>query len=141
MKDILEKAIVEGRKTAMAKLADLEAQGPKWRVVDDPNFTVKPKVYGTMLDLCGFAHIKVSGRNSLVSWIKKHAEKDGNGDYKLETQNGRVRLYRSYKTGYNLYLPVECGRQEISVLTAGYEGALRVLAEHGIDGYVVSRLD
>ena len=137
MQDILEKAIVEGKKAAMAKLADLEAQGSKWIVKD--GFTGQE--VGRMLDLCGFAHIEISGRNPLVSWIKKHAEKDGNGDYKLETQQGRVRLYKGYKTGYNLYLPVECGRQEISVAVAGYQAALRVLAEHGIDSYVVSRLD
>jgi len=137
MQEILEKAIVAGQKAAREKLADLESQGSKWIVQD--GFTGQE--VGRMLDLCGFAHVKISGRNSLVSWIKKHAEKDGNSDYKLETQNGRVRLYRSYKTGYNLYLPVECGRQEISVAVAGYQAALRVLAEHEIDGYVVSRLD
>ena len=139
---IVLKAITEGKAKAQQKLDELKANGAKYVVVDDPQFTENPKSYGTMLDLCGFAHIHLNGRNPLIRWIKKHGQSNSHsGDYAVKTELGEVRAYKAYRTGYDLYLPVELRRQEISVKVAGYQGALEVLQQHGIDGYVRSRLD
>ena len=138
---VLFEAIVAGRRAAREQLQKLMEKGARYIVVDDPEFTDNPKVYGTILDLCGFANIRLSGRSPLVRFIKKNGFRSGYYSYVLYTKYGKVEIYKAYPKGYSLYLPIDNGRQEVSVKEAAYQAALEVLKKHGIDGWVYSRLD
>jgi len=138
---VLLEAIVAGRGAAEEQLQKLIEKGARYIVVDDPDFTDNPKVYGTMLDSCGFANIRLSGRSPLVRFIKKNGFKRSFHSYVLYTPYGKVEIYKAYPKGYSLYLPIDNGRQEVSVKEAAYQAALEVLKKYGIDGWVYSRLD
>ena len=138
---ILLEAIIAGRKAAKEQLHRLKQNGARYIVMDDPSLTDEPRVYGTMLDLCGFANIRLSGRSPLVRFIKKNGFRSGYYSYVLYTKYGKVEIYKAYPKGYSLYLPIDEGRQEISVKETAYKAALKVLEKHGIEGYVYTRLD
>ena len=141
MLKVLLEAIRVGRSAGQQQLDRLQHQGNRYVVMDDPEFTDDPRVYGGMLDLCGFAHIRISGRSSLVRYIKRYGRRVGYRSYVLDTPLGRVEISKAYPKGYSLYLPIELGRQEISVKKAAYQKALEVLERHGIYGWIYSRLD
>jgi len=138
---VLLEAIEVGRKAAKEQLHRLKRNGARYIVMDDPNLTDEPRIYGTMLDSCGFANIRLSGRSPLVRFIKKNGFKRSFHSYVLHTPYGKVEIYKAYPKGYSLYLPIDNGRQEVSVKEAAYQAALEVLKKHGIDGGVYSRLD
>ena len=138
---VLLEAIEVGRKAAKEQLHRLKRNGARYIIMDDPSLTDEPRVYGTMLDLCGFANIRLSGRSPLVRFIKKNGFRSGYYSYVLYTKYGKVEIYKAYPKGYSLHLPIDEGRQEISVKEAAYQAALEVLKKHGINGWVYSRLD
>jgi len=136
IKQMIREARAAGKVAADRKLNELVKAGPRWNVVNDPLFsdpTEKKDIVGQMLDLCGFANIRLVEMNSnSKTWqnLKKYAAVDGN----------RIMVHSS-EYGKTLSIFDMSRRQEVSVNKAACEGALEVLEEYGIRGYVDSRLD
>ena len=124
---IIDEAREAGRKAAQVKLEELKRVGPVWIVTDD----LTGKSVGTMLDVCGFAHInlKISGHDKRWQELKRLAEVNTN----------RIHVWSDGSKTLSIF--DMSMRQELSVNESACEGALTVLKNHGFDGYVESRID
>lgn len=62
--EVIENAHRLGKIAAADKLAELQKAGPKWAVCQEtaPFSGKVEKVVDTMLDVCGFANIRISAR-------------------------------------------------------------------------------
>jgi hypothetical protein len=130
MKEALENASLK----AQEQSDKLVSNGPAFNVMDGN------RCVGQMLDVCGFAHIALSGRNPLVNQLKKIGKKRDNWstDYIGE---GWFMMKSVYK-GYHLCLRHALSmRQEMSVAEAGCDGACEVLRKYGIECQMESRID
>ncbi len=128
IKSIITEARAAGSKAAATKLSELQSAGPKWEVKDD--FTGKS--VGTMLDVCGFAHIivKINGNDKRWQELRHFAAIDSN----------RVMVHSSY--GFKTIAIFDmCRRQEMSVNEAANEAAAEVLRSYGFDCWMDSRID
>ena len=114
-----------GMYAAEAKLAELASKGPKWAVKNGDG-----SIAGTMLDVCGFANLKIKARGKFYTLAKK-----------LGAGN-RFSCGLAYGGGGRLNIFDSTMRQEMSVNVAACKAQSAYLAvECGIDSYVVSRMD
>jgi hypothetical protein len=116
-----------GRVAAQARLTRLVESGPKWAVRDD----LTGKIVGKLLDVCGFAHIKISARGKFFQLAKKLSQ----------VPNNRFFCRNSYNGGGILSIFDVTTRQELSVNQAACQAMANVLKQYGIDSTVESRMD
>ena len=127
--DLVESVIHEARKAgqimAEAKLAELTENGAAFAVRDGN------KIVGTMLDICGFAHLKISARSKFFQLAKKIS---------AETR-ARFHCSNGYYGGGLLSIFDSTFRQEISVNVAACVGQAKILEAYGIKCEIQSRID
>ena len=123
--EVINEARKAGSMTAEQKLAELQGKGPQFTVCEDD------KVVGTMLDVCGFANLKISARGKFYLLAKKLSDNPIH----------RFHCCRSYYGGGSLAIFDSTGRQEMSVNIAACEGQAKVLEAHGIECEITSRID
>jgi len=126
--DVIQEAREAGKISAENKLSELTGQGPKWNVINDSN----KKVVGQMLDVCGFAHLKISARGKFYLLAKKLSK---DRQYRFHCDRD------SYYGGGWLSIYDSIHRQEISVNIAACKGQAEVLKKYGIDSNIDSRID
>lgn len=128
VKDVVKECRLAGIKASNEQLAKLMGEGVKWTVRD--GFT--GKVVGGMLDVCGFAWLKISAQQGFYRVAKKVAQDNSlrftcGKDY---PKGGRFNVYDTNR------------RQEMSVNEASARAIADVLISHGVKGvYVQSRID
>ena len=117
-----------GMIAAQAKLDELQKAGPKYGVMSGG------VQIDTMLDVCGFANVKLkSARGKFFQLAKKLAAD--------RTQNYRFYCTNHYYGGghFSVY---DCHRrQEMSVNKAAMVGVASVLSGYGIECYVETKID
>ena len=116
-----------GTIASQEKLEELTKAGPKYAVCSGS------RTVGTMLDVCGFANIRLnSARGKFFQLAKKMCKE--NREYRFNCSN-------AYNGGgyFNVYDTNR--RQEMSVNVASCKAVLKVLSGYGIEGYVESRID
>lgn len=127
--------IAEARKSgfvaARRKLAELQGDGARYNVTDGAN------VVDTMLDVCGFANLKISARGKFFQ-IAKRMSNNLNGD---GCRFQRFLCCIAYRGGGSLSIFDSTMRQEMSVNIAACEGQAVVLRGYGIECSIESRID
>lgn len=138
VKFAIDEARQAGKLAADARLDEIAAAGPKYKVFQ-ADLEGKPvpgaKRY-PMGDLCGFGWLVISdGRAPEISVLQKEAENLG------------LRISKNYEdTGFVVYIRGMCdATQYVSVKEAAYRAAAAVLDGFGFGGkgqvYMQSRLD
>lgn len=129
-KEKVKEVIIEcrnaGQEAAKAKLQELSGQGPKFAVTD------REKLVGTMLDVCGFAHLSISARGKFYLLAKKLSK-----DLSLRFHCD----HDSYNGGGWFSIYDMTMRQEMSINVAAYRAVNSVLASYEITSNVKSRID
>ena len=123
--EVMNGARFAGKIAADAKLAQLVGAGPKWSITDDNT----GKSVGTMLDVCGFANLKIPARGKFYTLAKK-----------LGAGN-RFSCGRHYYGGGRLNIFDSTMRQEMSVNVAACKAQAAYLAKYGIMATTESRMD
>jgi len=115
-----------GAEFAAKKLAELQRNGPQYEV------TSGSTTVGTLLDVCGSAHLKISARGKFYQIAKK-----------LSADKGIYRFLcdRAYHGGGMLCIFDSTMRQEMSVNVAACKGQQSILETYGIDATIKSRID
>ena len=121
---IIDEARKAGRNAADEKLTGLQRKGPQF-AVQDGNRTV-----GTLLDVCGFANLKISARGKFFQLAKK-----------LSTNSNLRFLCTNAYRGGSLAIFDSTMRQELSVNIAACQGQAKVLEAYGIKCQIQSRID
>lgn len=122
---VIDEARKAGSITANQKLAELQEQGARYAVVDGE------KVVGKMLDVCGFANLKISARGKFYLLAKKLSN----------DPQQRLHCGRAYYGGGSLSIFDSTFCQEMSVNIAACQGQAKVLEAYGIKTNVTSRID
>ena len=125
VKTVIQEAREAGRIAALEKLQELQKQGPQFAV------TSGPTVVGTLLDVCGFASLKISARGKFYLLAKKLAKH----------HCFRFMCDRAYYGGGHLCIFDSTMRQELSINKAACQGQAEVLAKYGIESRIDSRID
>lgn len=126
VKDVVLECRAAGKAAGAAQLAKLQGHGPVWAVKSGD------KVVGTMLDVCGFASIKLNARQGFYRVAKKVAE-----DNSLRFSCGKA-----YPSGGRFAVYDMSRRQEMSVNEAAASACAEVLKSHGVkEVYMTSRMD
>jgi len=122
---IIEEARKAGSIAAEEKLQELQNVGPQYGVRDGS------QTVGTMLDVCGFAHLKIKAKSSFYLRAKKLS------------QNTHLRFLcnKGYYGGGELSIFDSTMRQEMSVNVAACQGQARILEAYGIECSISSRID
>ncbi|KKN70955.1 hypothetical protein LCGC14_0425570 [marine sediment metagenome] len=116
---------------AVRKLVELQNAGPKYAVCDEMR---SGKVVDTMLDVCGFANLKISARGKFFQLVKRLSSQ-------IDVATGTQRRFYcevAYRGGGWLSIYDSTNRQEMSVNVAACKGHQQVLAKYGIKSRVVS---
>jgi len=125
--EVVKECREAGTIAAAEKMAELTKAGPKYGVMSGG------VQIDTMLDVCGFANVKLkSARGKFFQLAKKLCKED---------RTSRFNCSNHYHGGghFNVY---DCSRrQEMSVNKAAMSGVATVLSGYGIDCYVESRID
>jgi len=125
--DVIKEARNAGSLAAQKKFSELNSIGPKYEVIQGN------KVVGSMLDVCGFAHLKITARGKFYLLAKEISKE--NPQYRFSCNRS------SYYGGGWLSIYDSTNRQEISVNVAACKGQQEVLAKYGITAQVESRID
>ena len=125
--EVVRQCRIAGAAAAQTKLEELQAAGAKWAVVNEAN----NKVVGTMLDVCGFANLKISARGKFFQIAKRLSD---NHQYRFYCTN-------AYHGGGTFSVFDATMRQEMSVNEASCKAMALILAEYGIEARVEARID
>jgi len=125
---VIDEARKLGRVTAADKLTELQNAGPKYSAHDENR---NNRCVGTMLDVCGFASIRISARGKFFQLAKKLAA----------TGNYRFYCVVDYQGGGSLSIYDSSHRQEMSINKAACVGQARVLNSYGIQTRIATRID
>lgn len=127
--DVIAEARKVGGIFATRRLAELRTDGLKWAVVDENK---NNEVVDTMLDVCGFANLKISARGKFFQIAKHRSGFD---------KTCRFFCTNRHPKGGWLSIYDSTNRQEMSVNVAACKGHQQVLAKYGIESNVESRID
>lgn len=116
-----------GTKAAAKKLAELQGKGPQYCV------TSGHRVVGTMLDVCGFANLRISARGKFFQLAKKLSES--------RTPNYRFYCTNAYQGGGLFDVFDTTNRQEMSVNAASCAAMIPILSGYGITSTLETRID
>lgn len=121
---IWDEALAAGKAAAEERYEELQKNGPAWNVVNDQR-----QVVGQMLDLCGFAWVRILRINRrAMNHFVAYLTGIGVGS-------------KSLQGGYMLWGSLVFGGQEIGPKEAGMKALAAVLHEHGLEVEVENRLD
>ena len=109
------------------QMAKLVAAGPRYEVVDGVG-----KSYGTMLDVCGFAHLHIAAKGKFYLLAKKMSNENRQMRFHCDKEYGGGAWFSVYDISH---------RQEMSVNVAAMRGVQTVLAKYGIESTIRSRID
>ena len=123
--EVINEARRAGYITADQKLNELQDQGPTIVVMDGA------KVVGRLLDVCGFANLKISARGKFYLIAKKLCDNPIH----------RFLCRRAYYGGGSLSIFDSTFRQEMSVNIAACKGQAEILAKYGIEATIESKID
>jgi len=123
--EVIKEARNAGHFAAQKKLNELRRVGPKFAVTDNG------RVVDTMLDVCGFANLKINARGKFYLLAKKLSNNMSN----------RFSCGRAYYGGGHLNIFDSAMRQEMSVNVAACKGQQVVLLKYGIESRIESRID
>ncbi len=132
--DVIDEVRKVGSIFAARRLAELKTAGPKWAVCDENR---NGKVVDTMLDVCGFANLKISARGKFFQLAKRLSSE-------VDAATGHQRRFYcevAYRGGGWLSVYDSTNRQEMSVNVAACKGHQQVLIKYGIESSVESRID
>lgn len=123
---VIHEARKAGQIAAEEKLGELRKAGPQFNVMDGE------KLVGKMLDVCGFAHLKINARGKFFQLAKR-----------TSTDYPRLRFscVNAYRGGGALSIFDSTFRQEMSVNIAACIGQAKVLNAYGIETTIQSRID
>ena len=124
--DVIQEAREVGAACAREKLRELQGAGPQFEVTDGNGVC-----QGQLLDVCGFATIKIPARGGFYTHAKALSE----------FHQYRMSCGRAYGGGGRLSIFDSTMRQEMSVNKAACVGQLSVLAKYDIIGRVETRID
>jgi hypothetical protein len=127
--EVIAEARRAGAVAAAAKLEELQAAGPKYTVHNGGLQHGWGPAIGTMLDVCGFASMRISARGKFFQLAKKIA------------QGYRFYCTNAYGGGGHLSIFDSTNRQEMSVNKAAADAHAEVLAKYGIQASVRTRID
>lgn len=127
--EIVKECREAGLKFAGKKLVELRLAGPKYVVTTSFG---DQKSVGTMLDVCGFAHLHISARGKFFQLAKKLSHNDHSLRFNCDNEYGGGGWFSVYDTSM---------RQEMSVNVAACKGIQEVLLKYGIESTVRSRID
>jgi len=122
---VISEARKAGFIAAEKKLVELINYGAQFTVIDGG------KVTGKMLDVCGFANLKILARGKFYLLAKKLAD----------DPQRRFHCCRAYYGGGSLSIFDSTHRQEMSINIAACKGQAVVLRGYGIEASVTSRID
>lgn len=122
---VIQEARDLGRIAAQKKLQELQNAGPQFAVTEGLN------IVGTLLDVCGFANLKISARGKFYTIAKELSKQ----------HEHRFSCGRRYHGGGYLSIFDSTKRQEISVNEAACKGQAEVLKKYKIEAIVESRID
>ncbi len=125
VESVIHEARKAGRIVAEEKLNELQGEGAKFIVRDGM------EAVGTMLDVCGFAHLKINARGKFFQLAKRLSA----------GFNVRFSCSRRYHGGGSLSIFDSTFRQEMSVNIAACVGQAKVLNAYGIETSIESRID
>ena len=117
-----------GIAAAAAKLAELQGKGSQYAVMDGN------RCVGEMLDVCGFANVKLKSARGNFFKLAKKLSSDRTQNYRFHCAN------HYYGGGHFSVFDCYMG-QEMSVNKAAMQGVATVLSGYGIECYVESRID
>lgn len=126
---VIGEARKAGRDAAQQKLEELQNKGPKYAVKD------RNKTVGQMLDVCGFANLKIAARGKFFQLAKRLS---------AATVAGSIRFHCvvGYYGGGSLSIFDSTFRQEMSVNIAACVAQAKVLEAYGVNVIrVESRID
>jgi len=125
---LVNAVITEARKAgwvaAQQKLQDLQDRGAQFAVIDGE------QIAGTILDVCGFANLKISARGKFFQLAKQNCK-----------ISARFFCVNDYRGGGVLSIFDSTHRQEMSVNIAACQGQAKVLEGYGITCQIQSRID
>lgn len=124
---VIAEARLAGKEAALTKLQELRKNGPQYTITNGGD-----KPIDTMLDLCGFASLKIKAKGNFYL-IAKRLSKDNMAH--------RHFCRRDYYGGGRLSIFDSSMRQEISVNIAACEGQAKVLESYDIECSITSRID
>lgn len=128
---VIHEARKAGQIEAERKLAELLGNGAKYNVTDGE------KLVGKMLDVCGFASLKISARGKFFQLAKKLSDEENIGLHNC----WRFSCVNAYRGGGALSIFDSTFRQEMSVNIAACVGQAKVLNAYGIETTIQSRMD
>jgi len=123
--DVIKECRVAGTRAAQEKMAELQKAGPKYAV------TQGNRIVDTMLDVCGFANLKISARGKFFQLAKKLAK----------DRTSRFYCDNAYRGGGYFSVYDTTRRQEMSVNRASCAAMVPVLDKYGIEARVETRID
>lgn len=117
IRTLVDKATNAANEAGEKWMAEAEARGPKYAVMDAPLFGTPVDTGCRMLDLCGNAHVRFKDKRS--SWFKAFKKVGA----VRATESGVVEIWHKWKP-----------RQEHGLQMACAEAAMKVLTEAGVTG-------
>ena len=122
-----------GQEAGETKLKELQKAGPRWAVKDESD----NKIVGTLLDVCGFTALHLTGRSKIVRAFKALGNPDRYGDLAI---NGFSISRNNYRGGYGLRANLS-NRQELSVRENAAKAFCDYCINHGLECSWSSRID
>jgi len=123
--NVIEEARIAGYIAATKRLVELQSQGAKFAIMDGE------RIAGTMLDVCGFASLKISARGKFFQLAKKLAI----------NPSARFFCVNGYYGGGSLSIFDSTNQIEMSINIAACQGQAKVLEGYGIKCQIQSRID
>jgi len=122
---VISEARQAGEIAATEQLEKLQSAGPQWAVTDGS------KVVGQMLDVCGFASLRIKARGKFYLLAKRMT---------LQRQY-RFLCGKAYYGGGRLSIFDSSMRQEMSINVAAARAHAEILEKYGIEARVASQID
>jgi hypothetical protein len=130
--EVVNRCRIAGTAAAKAKLAELVQAGPRYAVYNsDLAGNHIGNAVGTLLDVCGFANLRISARGKFFQ-LAKTLYKESHYRFFCTT---------AYYGGGHFSVFDTTMRQEMSVNTAACKAMVPILSEYGISATVESRID
>lgn len=130
---VLMNARRSGIEAGETKLKELQKAGSRWAVQDD----LTKKTVGTLLDVCGFATLHLTGGSKIVRAFKALGNPDRYGDLAV---NGLSISKNDYRGGYGLRANLS-DRQELSVREEAVKAFCDYCIDHDLECTWSSRID
>jgi len=130
--EVVSEARQAGAVAAQKKMEELTAAGPRFTVHNSDLAGNQGPAIGTLLDVCGWASLRIKARGKFYLLAKKISIR---GQYRFYCRRD------DYSGGGMLSIYDSSMRQEMSINIAAARAHADVLAKYGIEANVTSRID